>query len=66
MKYSVELVVNGMAEDTYITDSLSNAQAKFDSWEQDFQNDTGVTVKLYLYDESTDEYTEVNYNGEVI
>ena len=66
MKYTVEIFANGNCEDSYRTLDLSNAQAKFDSWQQDLQDDTEVKMKMYQYDEDKDEYTEINYNGEIL
>ena len=66
MKYTVEIFANDVCEDSYRTSDLSNAQAKFDSWQQDLQDDTEVKIKMYQYDEDKDEYTEINYNGEVL
>lgn len=62
--YSVELFDNDTCTDSYRTDSLSHAQAKYDSLKQDL-SDTN-DVKMFKYNTETDTHDEIDYNGNII
>ena len=64
--YAVEIFCGDTCEDVYRTESLSNAQAKFDSWEQDLSNINDYEVKMFQFNESTGTHDLIDYNGNVL
>lgn len=62
--YSVELFDNDTCTDSYRTDSLSRAQAKYDSLKQDLSDMSDV--KMFKYNTETDTHDEIDYNGNII
>ena len=64
--YAVEIFVGDTCEDTYRTNNLSHAQAKFDSWTSDLQGERNVEVKMFKYNTKEYGHEEINYQGEII
>ena len=61
--YAVEVFYGDTCEDVYRTNSLSNAQAKFDKWSHDLSVVNGHSVVLLKYNENLGEHFEIDYNG---
>lgn len=59
--YVVEIYKDDFCEDSYRTDSFSNAQAKFDKWTQDLQTNDGCSVKMFQYNPEVGEHFEIDY-----
>ena len=66
LPYTVEIFANDVCENIYRTDSLSNAQAKFDSWEQDLQDNTDVKVLMFKYNPNEYAHEQISYDGKVL
>lgn len=63
--YTVEIFCGDTCEDIYRTDSLSNAQAKFDSWTEDLQTNDDYSVKLFKYNPELGYHEELDYFAKV-
>ena len=64
--YAVEIFYGDICEDTFRTDSLSHAQAKFDKWTHDLSVVNNHSVKMFKYNADTDTHEQINYRGQVI
>ena len=64
--YEVVIMDNECCTDSYRSDSLSDAQAKFDSWEQDLSDEPTIEVKMYKYNETEFAHDLIDYNGNII
>lgn len=63
--YAVEIFANDICEDVFRTDNLSTAQAKYDKWTSDLENDK-VVIKMFMYNTNMQEHNEIDYNGNTI
>ena len=64
--YAVEIFYGDTCEDTYRTDNLSHAQAKYDKWTHDLSVVYNHSVKMFKYNIETDTHNLIGYNGELI
>ena len=64
--YAVEVFYGDTCEDTFRTDNLSHAQAKFDKWTHDLSVVYNHSVKMFKYNVETGTHDEIDYYGKVI